>query len=158
MTEDKSIFKEQSLRALEKPKREQRSSLTVERGRQDVEISDAKKKVRQGWSGPKIKEHLMQTYSINASLATKILKTAYNQIVDYNDKVSDKIAAIQLARVEEILQDCMENGDRAQALKAIEIINKMFCLYVERQDINVHGDIIKFEFDLSENTPQPVNE
>lgn len=158
MTKERSIFEEESLQALEKKKRQPRTLLSVEKGKQDVEISDAKKKIRQGWSGPKVREHLMTTYGINSSQAQKVLKAAYNQIVDYNDKMADKIAAIQLARVEEILQDCMETGDRAQALKAIEIINKMFCLYVERQDINVHGDIIKFEFDLSENTPQPVNE
>jgi hypothetical protein len=104
-------------------------------------------------SGPKVKEELQKKYDIKPARAKQILTTAYAQIVDYNERMADKIAAVQLARVEEILQECMETNDRERALKAIDIINKMFCLYVERKDVNIHGDIIKFEFDTAVNVP-----
>lgn len=110
--------------------------------------------LRRGMSGPKVREKLIEKYGISDKRAVRILKEAYAQIVEYNEKMADKIAAVQLARVEEILEECMETKDRAQALKAIDIINKMFCLYVEKQDINVHSDVIKFEFDTADNTPE----
>lgn len=115
-------------------------------------VSEAKKKIRKGWSKAKVKEWLMEDCGLKLLQARNLLDTAYEQIVADNEKVCEKIVAVQLERCEEILRQAMDSNDRGDALKAIDIINKMFCLYIERHDVNVHADVIKFEFD----TPEPA--
>jgi len=62
----------------------------------------------------------------------------------------DKIRNEQIARVTALARKAEENGDTKNALKALDMINKIAGLYTEKQEVNITSDTIKFEFDTRE--------
>lgn len=68
------------------------------------------------------------------------IKKAYELIEASTQKNVDRLIARQTATLEKIANSAMSNNDRANAIKAVDIINKLSNLYVDKQEINVTTD------------------
>lgn len=68
------------------------------------------------------------------------IKKAYELIEASTQKNVDRLIARQTATLEKIANSAMTNNDRANAIKAVDCINRLSNLYVDRQEINVTTD------------------
>lgn len=101
-------------------------------------------KIRDGFSRKELVQWTMDHFNYKYKMAWDYVNEAYKTLAEYNDEdLIGNTRAIQLERAEAILKDSLEKGDRKSALKALDIINRMFSLYVEKKDINVEsGDLV----------------
>ncbi len=80
--------------------------------------------------------------------AGKLLRDA---LKDLQEAVSDidisDIKAEYIERIEQIYETSIEKNDIKSALKAQDMLNKMNQLYIEKQEVTVTNDVIKFKFD-----------
>ena len=112
---------------------------------------ELKKKIRRGQSREKLIEYLMSdtnvaSHAYSRPVALDIIHKAYEDVAQQEELVKSKIRPIQLARCEEVLEEALKANDRNNALKAIDIINKLYSLYIEKQEVALSGDIIHFNF------------
>lgn len=105
-------------------------------------------KVRKGKSKNKILEWLKEAYDLSDRQAGKLLRDA---LKDLQEAVSDidisDIKAEYIERIEQLYETSIEKNDIKSALKAQDMLNKMNQLYVEKQEVTVTNDVIKFKFD-----------
>lgn len=66
------------------------------------------------------------------------IKKAYELIEASTQKNVDRLIARQTATLEKIANSSMTNNDRANAIKSIDLINKLSNLYVDKQDITIN--------------------
>ena len=53
-----------------------------------------------------------------------------------------------MERCETILQSALTDGQKAEALKALDMLGKSVGVYTDKKDINLNGDLtIKFDFE-----------
>ena len=71
---------------------------------------------------------------------------AYLELRDFSEKTIEEAKTIQIERIEDLLKDALESNDKATAIKALDMINKIYSLYVEKQDVNMNVNDIKVEF------------
>lgn len=113
--------------------------------RRKVEILE---KVRKGKSKNKILEWLKEAYDLSDRQAGKLLRDA---LKDLQEAVSDidisDIKAEYIERIEQLYETAIEKNDIKSALKAQDMLNKMNQLYIEKQEVTVTNDVIKFKFD-----------
>lgn len=80
--------------------------------------------------------------------AGKLLRDA---LKDLQEAVSDidinDIKAEYIERIEQLYETSIEKNDIKSALKAQDMLNKMNQLYIEKQEVTVTNDVIKFKFD-----------
>lgn len=108
---------------------------------------EVKKKIRRGQSRGKLIEYLMSDKNAcTKNDALDIIHKAYEDIAQQEELVKDNIRSIQLARCEEVLEEALKANDRNNALKAIDMINKLYTLYIKKQEVALSGDIIHFNF------------
>lgn len=104
-------------------------------------------KVRKGKSKNKILEWLKEAYDLSDRQAGKLLRDA---LKDLQEAVSDidisDIKAEYIERIEQIYETAIEKNDIKSALKAQDMLNKMNQLYIEKQEVTVTNDVIKFNF------------
>ncbi len=105
-------------------------------------------RVRKGKSKNKILEWLKEAYDLSDRQAGKLLRDA---LKDLQEAVSDidisDIKAEYIERIEQIYETSIEKNDIKSALKAQDMLNKMNQLYIEKQEVTVTNDVIKFKFD-----------
>jgi hypothetical protein len=103
--------------------------------------------VRNGVSKTKIKEYLKEKYNISDKTAYKIVHDA---LADLNEAYSNidigELKAEYAERIESLVESSMSKGDINSALKAQDMLNKLFSLYTENKNINLNTDTITFEF------------
>lgn len=88
----------------------------------------------------------METWGLHKNQAWKYVHDAYVELSDFSDKTIEEAKNIQIERIEDLLKDALESNDKATAIKALDMINKIYSLYVEKQDVNMNINDIKFEF------------
>lgn len=66
------------------------------------------------------------------------IKKAYQLIEKSVEKNVDKYMARQTATLEKIANSAMTNNDRANAIKAIDLMNKLANLYTEKAEVTVN--------------------
>ena len=67
-----------------------------------------------------------------------------------SDLIEDEAEAarlIQRERLENIIEATIDSEQYNTAMRAIDLINRLENLYVERQEVKVTSDTIKFTFD-----------
>lgn len=118
---------------------------TPETQRRKAEILE---KVRKGKSKNKILEWLKEAYDLSDRQAGKLLRDA---LKDLQEAVLDidigDIKAEYIERIEQLYETALDKNDIKSALKAQDMLNKMNQLYVEKQEVTVTNDVIKFKFD-----------
>ena len=131
-------------------------------GRNQVEINQRKfrlaeviKRIRKGWSRAKLIEWVKEQWDLADSTASKYIKDAYDLLAENADEVIEKSKAIQIERLEDLLVDALKDKDRANSLKALDMLNKIYSLYVEKKEVKLDSTSLKFSFgDEVEEAPE----
>lgn len=111
------------------------------------------KKIRKGWSRKKMCDWAVQQWGITIDTAYKYIHDVYAELATKIDDEIEITRKISLERIEEILRAAMERTDdkgrecpdSQTALKAIDMINRLYSLYVDKQEVKVDGQV-KFTF------------
>lgn len=111
-------------------------------------ISYAKRAIANDHSREEIIEHLVDTWGYKEHTAEQIYCRGVELLEKYFCADADKIYMKNLKRLEGIIDTTMENEDSANALKAIDLQNKLSGLYIEKKEVKVESDT--FEIKLGE--------
>lgn len=103
--------------------------------------------IRKGKSKAKLIEYAKEEWGVNENMATKYIHDACLKLESYYEKEAQKAKVVQLERIESILEDALNSKDNKTALSALDMINKLYSLYVDKQEVKVDSDTIKFTFD-----------
>lgn len=68
------------------------------------------------------------------------IQKAYEMIEESTQRNIDKLVSRQTSTLQKIANDAITNNDRANAIKAVDTINRLMNLYVDKQEINVTTD------------------
>ena len=101
-------------------------------------------KLKKGWKVKDIVEELIDKYQLSENYANKF---AYSCNKEYNDslkEISDNAASYCIGTLQGIISDSLEEKDRSNALKAIDILQKITKLTDNTQKVDLD---IKFDFD-----------
>lgn len=104
--------------------------------------------IRNGLSNHQILENLKSKYTIKDSQAYSLIHQSIIDLQQVSGELNlEDIKAEYIERIENIFQKAINSGDLKTALKAQDMLNKINQLYVEKQELTVTNDIIKFKFD-----------
>ena len=101
-------------------------------------------KLKKGWKPKDIIEELIDKYQLSENYANKF---AYNCNKEFNESlkdISDNAASYCIGTLQGIICDSLEEKDRSNALKAIDILQKITKLTDNTQKVDLD---IKFDFD-----------
>lgn len=68
------------------------------------------------------------------------INKAYELIEASTQRNVDKLITRQTQTLQKIASEAMTSGDRANAIKAVDLINKLSNLYIEKQEVTVNTD------------------
>lgn len=101
-------------------------------------------KLKKGWKPRDIIEEIIDKYQLSENYANKFV---YNCNKEFNESlkdISDNAASYCIGTLQGIISDSLEEKDRSNALKAIDILQKITKLTDNTQKVNLD---IKFDFD-----------
>lgn len=101
-------------------------------------------KLKKGWKVKDIIEELIDKYQLSENYANKF---AYNCNKEFNESlkdISNDAASYCIGTLQGIICDSLEEKDRSNALKAIDILQKITKLTDNTQKVDLD---IKFDFD-----------
>ena len=101
-------------------------------------------KLKKGWKVKDIVEELIDKYQLSENYANKF---AYECNKEYNlslKDISDNAANYCIGTLQGIISDSLDEKDRSNALKAIDILQKITKLTDNTQKVDLD---IKFDFD-----------
>lgn len=105
-------------------------------------------KVRKGKSKNKIIQETKDAYDLSDRQASKLLRDALKDLQEATSEIDiNDIKAEYIERIEQLFETAVSKNDMKSALKAQDMLNKMNQLYVEKQEVTVTNDVIKFKFD-----------
>lgn len=137
---------------------------SVEQNQRKFRIGEVVKKIRKGWSRSKIIEWATEQWDITKAAASNYVKMAYSVLGEAADEVIENSRNIQLERLEDLLKDALESGDKANSLKALDMINRLHGLYIEKKEVKLDTQKLKFSFgdeaedDVYESGPETNDE
>lgn len=104
--------------------------------------------LRKGTSRAKCTEFLMNKYGLSEKQSRKYLHDAFTKIYEASNIINpEELKMLYIDRIESLMNQAIE-GNRLQiAAKLQDMLNKMNGMYVDKQEINVTSDNIKFKFD-----------
>ncbi len=118
----------------------------VEQNQRKFRIAEVIKKTRKGWSRAKILEWIEDQWDVSRATASNYIKMAYEVLGEASDEVIENSRVIQLERLEDLLKDALEGNDRASSLKALDMINRLHGLYIEKKEVKLDSQKLKFSF------------
>lgn len=101
-------------------------------------------KLKKGWKPRDIIEEVIDKYGLTENYANKFV---YNCNKEFNESlkdISDNAANFCIGTLQGIICDSLEEKDRSNALKAIDILQKITKLTDNTQKVDLD---IKFDFD-----------
>ena len=101
-------------------------------------------KLKKGWKPRDIIEEIIDKYQLSENYANKFV---YECNKEYNlslKDISDNAASFCIGTLQGIISDSLEEKDRSNALKAIDILQKITKLTDNTQKVDLD---IKFDFD-----------
>lgn len=101
-------------------------------------------KLKKGWKPRDIIEEIIDKYQLSENYANKFV---YNCNKEYNEslkELSDSAANYCIGVLQGVISDSLEEKDRSNALKAIDILQKITKLTDNTQKVDLD---IKFDFD-----------
>ena len=102
-------------------------------------------KLKKGWKPRDIIEEIIDKYQLSENYANKFV---YNCNKEFNESlkdISDNAANFCIGTLQGIICDSLEEKDRSNALKAIDILQKITKLTDNTQKVDLD---IKFDFDV----------
>jgi polyhydroxyalkanoate synthesis regulator phasin len=105
-------------------------------------------KLTEGLTKRKIADWLVERYDICSGEAYRLIREALKDIQESTKDfdISD-LRTEYIERINSWIQDAVKNKDMKTALKCQDMLNKINQLYVEKQEVTVTNDVIKFKFD-----------
>lgn len=102
----------------------------------------------QGLSRERTAQQITNRWNITLGTARNWVAKAISDFASsYAEEDQEKNRKLWLERCEQILQDAIDTRDKANALKALDLIGKSMGLFTEKKEVQVDGDIdIKFDF------------
>ena len=119
---------------------------SVEQNQRKFRIAEVIKMITKGWSRTSIIEHIQKLWDIKKSTANEYVKMAYDVLGEASDEVVENSRNIQLERLEDLLKDALESGDKANSLKAVDMINRLHGLYIEKKEVKLDTQKLRFSF------------
>lgn len=119
---------------------------SVERNQRKFRIAEIIKLITKGWSRTTIMDHIQELWDIKKSTASEYLKMAYEVLGEASDEVVENSRNIQLERLEDLLKAALESGDKASSLKALDMINRLHGLYIEKKEVKLDTQKLRFSF------------
>ena len=114
----------------------------------EVEVRERKifvfNKLKKGWKPRDIIEEIIDKYQLSATYENKFV---YNCNKEFNESlkdISDNAASYCIGTLQGIISESLEEKDRSNALKAIDILQKITKLTDNTQKVDLD---IKFDFD-----------
>lgn len=101
-------------------------------------------KLKKGWKPRDIIEEIIDKYQLSENYANKFV---YNCNKEFNESlkdISDNAANFCIGTLQGIISDSLEEKDRSNALKAIDLLQKITKLTDNTQKVDLD---IKFDFD-----------
>ena len=71
---------------------------------------------------------------------------AYEVLGEASDEVIENSRNIQLERLEDLLRKALDSDDKASSLKALDMINKLHGLYIEKKEVKLDTQKLRFSF------------
>ena len=120
----------------------------LETKRRKAEIID---KLSEGMPKRKVVLDIMERYDISEGEAYRLVREALKDIQE-NTKDFDitDLRTEYIERINSWIEKAIENKDMKTALKCQDMLNKINQLYVEKQEVTVTNDVIKFNFGTDE--------
>ena len=102
----------------------------------------------QGLSRERAAQQITSRWNIALATARKWVARAIEDFAKtYAEEDQEKNRKLWLERCEQILQDAIDTRDKANALKALDLIGKSMGIFTEKKEVQVDGDVdIKFDF------------
>lgn len=119
---------------------------SVEKNQRKYRIAEVIKLITKGWSRTSIIEHLQKLWDIKRATACEYVKMAYEVLGEASDEVVENSRNIQLERLEDLLKAALESGDKASSLKALDMINRLHGLYIEKKEVKLDTQKLRFSF------------
>ena len=92
--------------------------------------------LRMNYDYEQIIERLQDEYGYSSNSAKKVLDKNKRKLKNSVEKKIDKMAEENINRIEAIIDECYEQRKYTDALKAIDILNKMGGQYTQKIDLN----------------------
>lgn len=92
--------------------------------------------LRMNYDYEQIIERLQDEYGYSSHSAKKVLDKNKRKLKNSVEKKIEKMAEDNINRIEAIIDECYEQRKYTDALKAIDILNKMGGQYTQKLDIN----------------------
>ena len=117
----------------------------LETKRRKTEIID---KLSEGMPKRKVVLEIMDRYDISEGEAYRLVREALKDIQESTkDFDITDLRTEYVERINSWIEKAIEKNDMKTALKCQEMLNKINQLYVEKQEVTVTNDVIKFKFD-----------
>lgn len=103
----------------------------------------------QGLSKDRTAHQLTARWNIALATARKWVARAIEDFAKtYAEEDQEKNRKLWLERCEQVLQDAIDSRDKANALKALDLIGKSMGIFTEKKEVQLDGDVdIKFDFE-----------
>ena len=118
----------------------------VEQNQRKYRIAEIIKLITKGWSRNALIEWIQKQWEVKKATASEYVKMAYEVLGEASDEVIENSRNIQLERLEDILKAALEGNDRASSLKALDMINRLHGLYIEKKEVKLDTTKLKFSF------------
>lgn len=92
--------------------------------------------LRMNYDYEQIIERLQDEYGYSSNSAKKVLDKNKRKLKNSVEKKIDKMAEDNINRIEAIIDECYEQRKYTDALKAIDMLNKMGGQYTQKIDLN----------------------
>lgn len=93
----------------------------------------------QGKSVKAVKDYLMNEIGLSKFTARDIINEVISEVM--SEEYKEQLKASNLIRLDEIASDCINDGDRKNAIRAIDTLNKSIGAYTEKVEIQTDGEI-----------------
>lgn len=103
--------------------------------------------ISQGLNHNRITLELMDRWDICRRTAITYLKDAINYMAENIAEFNQRNYEVAVTRIESIIEDALAHNNRKEALQAIDLLNKIQGLYVNKVEADVKADTtIEFKF------------
>ena len=127
---------------------------TIERTKENIAKRENKgyliakatlKDIMVGWTKKEVIEDIMVKFELFRADATRYYNAALATLDERNRQNLDNIVKVNKQRLEGIIDQCHEDGDKKAELQAIDLLNKMVGAYQNKLEIETNNSIFEIK-------------
>ncbi len=119
---------------------------SVQKNQRKYRIAKLTELITKGYSRSKLKDYIMDTWEVGSEMADEYIRMTYSVLGENSDEVIENSKNIQLERLEDLLRKALDSDDKTNSLKALDMINKLHGLYIEKKEVKLDSQKLKFSF------------